>query len=345
MKKDYSKTRCLALLCAFIFIFSLALTGCGSIKKITKRKTAASGDEIQIGSDIVNLDGPTEIIVDEDGNSYIVDEEGNSVPNTNPVQSGNRYTASQSQIYNPTSPTRKPTTSNNAKPTTTKATKPEVTTEAPFSNGVNSEVYNALAAQRRFGFNAYYDWGAKFVNFYLSTIRAYFTCEDANGVQKDWLIELWKGEYAMATVGCEVGFYYAEHDSNYFNLDPEKRLYKSVEDADAMQVSMQLYQYKKSSDTNAVQMIDYGKRNCWWAADFENGVLEKHRDQTTLVMIATIDFPNDKMLDLFCEQLDKKGFKEGSISSYKNVERYSVSGRTVKICWKNFSEEKVGTNA
>lgn len=343
MKKDYSKTRCMALLCAFIFIFSLVLTGCGSIKKITKRKTSTSDDEIQVGDGNVILDGQTEIIVGEDGNSYIVDEEGNSVPNTNSVQSGNKYTASQSQIYNSTSPAN--TITKTTKPTTTKGTTAATTTADAYSGGMTSDVYNALAIQRKFGFNAAYDWGSKFVNFYLSTIRAYFTCEDANGVQKDWLIELWKGEYAMATVGCEVGFYYTDHDSNYLNLDPEKRIYKSVEDADAMQVSMQLYQYKKSSDTSAVQMIDYGKRNCWWAADFETGVLEKHRDQTTLAMIATIDFPNDTMLDLFCEQLDKKGFKEGSISSYKNVERYSVSGRTVKICWKNFSEEKVGTNA
>ncbi|MDD6464078.1 MAG: DUF4474 domain-containing protein, partial [Clostridiaceae bacterium] len=184
-------------------------------------------------------------------------------------------------------------------------------------------------------FNKYYDMGAMFVNFYLQTIRAYFTYDN-----KDWLIELWKGEYAMATVGCEVGFYYREHNQSLLeNPGADWLLYKSVEDEDAMPVSMKLWQYVKATDETPVMKIDYSKRNCWWAADFETGVLEKHRDQTTLVMVATIDFPTTKMRDLFTEQLDNKGFREGSINAYHNVDRYDVDGRTVTICWRYFNED------
>lgn len=331
MKKENSKTRYIALLCSFIIVFSVVLTGCGSVKKITQKKSTGSSDEIQIGENTDVLEGPTQIVVGDDGQSYIVDNSGHSVV-YNSNQSGSSYSASSVTPNNSTaaktnSTTKKITTAT-TKATTTKKTTTEATTATP------SAVYNALAAQRKFGFNKLYDKGAQWVNFYLQTIRCYFTFND-----KDWLIELWKGEYAMATVGCEVGFYNRDHNQALLdNPGPEWLHYSSVGDEDAMQVSMKLWQYEKSADSTPVQKIDYSKRLCWWAADFETGVLENHRDQTTLIMVATIDFTTDKMMNLFLDQLEAKGFTEGTINSYHNYDRYSVSGKTVTICWRNYNE-------
>lgn len=329
MKKENSKTRYIALLCSFIIVFSVVLTGCGSVKKITQKKSANGSDEISIGPGGEVLEGPTQIVVDDNGQSFIVDNNGHSVV-YNPSQSGNKYTASNITPSNTTaagSNTTKKTTTTK-KPSSTKRT----TTK---STSTPSQVYNALAAQRKFGFNKLYDKGAQWANFYLQTIRCYFTYDD-----KDWLIELWKGEYAMATVGCEVGFYNKTHNQALLdNPGPEWLHYPCAKDEDAMPVSMKLWQYEKSTDSTPKQKIDYSKRLCWWAADFETGVLEKHRDQTTLVMIATIDFPTEKMMNLFLDQLEDKGFKEGTIGSYNDYERYSVSGKTVKICWRYFNED------
>jgi hypothetical protein len=335
MKKNYSKTRYIALLCSFIIVFSLVMTGCASVKKISKKSTSTSGDEIQIGQGSDILEGETQIVVGDDGQSYIVDEEGHSVIYNNSTQSGGSYSASEIATTAGTAATTSKTAASSKTTTTKKSTASTTKATTVATTQTPSEVYNSLAYQRTFGFNKYYDMGSMFVNFYLSTIRVYFTYDD-----KDWLIELWKGEYAMATVGCEVGFYYRNHNQTLLDtVGADWLLYKSVEDEDAMPVSMKLWQYEKSTDSTPVLKIDYGKRNCWWAADFETGVLETHRDKTTLVMIATIDFPTTKMMELFTEQLDNKGFKEGSINSYHNVERYSVDGRTVTICWKNYDED------
>ena len=88
MKKENSKTRYIALLCSFIIVFSVVLTGCGSVKKITQKKSAGSSDEIQIGQGNDILEGPTQIVVGDDGQSFIVDNNGHSVV-YNPNQSGN----------------------------------------------------------------------------------------------------------------------------------------------------------------------------------------------------------------------------------------------------------------
>lgn len=327
MKKENSKTRYIALLCSFIIVFSIVLTGCGSVKKITQKKAAGGSDEIQINQDDTILDGPTQIVVGDNGQSFIVDNKGHSVV-YNPNQSGNKYTASNVTPNN-TTPSVKTNRTTTTKKTTTKKPTTEATTATP------SQVYNRLAAQRKFGFNKLYDKGAQWVNFYLQTIRCYFTYDD-----RDWLIELWKGEYAMATVGCEVGFYSKDHNQALLdNPGPEWLHYPSVGDEDAMPVSMKLWQYEKSTDPTPIQKIDYSKRLCWWAAEFETGVLEKHRDQTTLIMIATIDFPTTEMMNLFLDQLDAKGFGEGNINSYNDYDRYSVSGKTVTICWRNYNEK------
>lgn len=346
MKKNYSKTRYIALLCSFIIVFSIVMTGCGSVKKITKKSTSAGGDEIQIGQGDGILEGPTQIVVGDDGQSYIVDNEGHSViynsSNSGSLYSQSSVTANTKNNSNSNGSSNNSSSNNSnnnsgqnstPKPTPTPTPNPdegkEETPKTPEA------VYNAVAPQRKFGFNKGYDYLAPVMNFYLQTIRAYFTYDN-----KDWLIELWKGEYAMATVGCEVGFYYREHNQSLLDTVGADWLpYKSVKDEDAMPVSMKLWQYVKATDETPVMKIDYSKRNCWWAADFETGVLEKHRDQTTLVMVATIDFPTTKIRDLFTEQLDNKGFREGSINAYHNVDRYDVDGRTVTICWRYFNED------
>lgn len=114
MKKENSKTRYIALLCSFIIVFSVVLTGCGSVKKITQKKSAGSSDEIQIGQGNDVLEGPTQIVVGDDGQSFIVDNNGHSVV-YNPNQSGNKYTASNITPSNTT-----PNASTNRQTTTKK---------------------------------------------------------------------------------------------------------------------------------------------------------------------------------------------------------------------------------
>lgn len=333
MENKYTRLRLLALLCSFIFVFSLVLSGCSSVKKITKPAGDKDKDDIiNIGDGYGEIPDDWQIVVGSDGQSYLVDGEGNSV------------------IYNPTSAYIDPNaiTTTVTTPVATNPvipelpTKPEPTTESTTTTTTTTKlnVYNALAIQRRFGFNKAYDNLAGLANFYLDTIRVYFTY---NG--RDWLIELWKGEYAMASVGCEIGYYYNDRASSDVNgrLDwsvAEKKHFKSVGDEDAMYTSMELWQYVKSTDPEPVKRIDFGRRLCWWAADFENAVLEKHMDRTSLIMRGSIEFPTTEMRDLFTEGLDERGFKEASTSSYENTERYSVSGKKVTVMWRYFDEDR-----
>lgn len=319
MKKESSGKRLFVLLLAFILVFSIVMSGCTKMEK--PEMANANNDKININVDPNGSTASSKIVIGQDGNSYLVDGQGNSV------------------LYNPSSVQSDPsaTTPTSVSPTEPTVTLPSQTTTTTTTT--TTTVYNALALQRKFGFNKAYDNFAGLANFYLDTIRVYFTYDN-----KDWLIELWKGEYAMASVGCEIGFYYNDKPSSSTNgpLDAsigEKKHFKAVEDKDAMYCSMELWQYVKAADPEPIKRINFARRKCWWAASFENGVLEKHSDRTTLVMRGTIEFPTTEMMELFIYGLEERGFREGSTSTYKNYECFSVSGKKVTINWRYYDED------
>lgn len=311
----------------------------GNYYVVDKEGNSILFDPSQNGSDSSSTIQSGQLVVGADGNVYVVDGEGNSLiynPTSHVAIDPNVTIPTYSPQPGYTIPTYNPLPMT----TTTTSSRPSNTTTS--STTVN--LYNALAMQRKFGFNKMYDHGAGLANFYLDTIRIYFTYEG-----KDWLIELWKGEYAMASVGCEIGFYYNDKPSSSTNgpLDAsigESKYFKAVEDKDAMYCSMELWQYVRATASEPIKRIDFGRRKCWWAASFENGVLEQHSDRTTLVMRSTIEFPTTEMMELFIYGLEERGFKEGSTSTYKNYECFSVNGKSVTINWRYYDEDKFQSN-
>ncbi len=317
MNRSYTKIRMTALLCSFIFVFSLVLSGCSTVRKMGKNEQETTTDSgvITLGQDSSTTTDVQQVVVDNSGDSFLVDGDDDA------------------NVYNHPSAYVTP---NQQTSTTTKAPADETDkTVKSTTQATTHEVYNKVAPQRTFGFNKLYDNFSGLANFYLDTIRVYFTYNN-----KDWLIEFWKGEYAMAAVGCEIGFYNRNHDSLSERLNPDYLHYNSVEDDDAMFASMELWQYVKSSDTEPVKKINFARRRCWWAADFQTGVLEKHSDRTSLVMRGSVEFPNTEMMNLFIKGLEERGFKKGSTDSYKSYERYSVSGKKVTVNWRYYDEDR-----
>lgn len=333
MKDSINRTRVISLLCAVIFLSSLVLSGC-SVKKITQKDAEKTNidDSVEIGQGFDEDGNPIDIVVGEDGQTYQIDAEGNTKPYTGKVAP--TVPSTQSGSNTPTY-TQSPTSPRTPTQTPTKAPTPVSTTSA---TPTIPEVYNKVAIQRGFGFNKAYDKFAGLANFFLDSITVYF--EYAG---KYWLVEFWKGEYALCTVGCEIGFYYTPVNKiNSLVMEqggPEYLIYGQIDDSDAMYVSMKLWQYKTPDQTTPVKMIDYHiDQPHWWAADFQTGTLYKSSDRTTLVMVGSIQFPNNTMKNLFVDGLKEKGFKEGTIDEYRNYETYQVDGNKVTVCWKNYSD-------
>ncbi len=160
--------------------------------------------------------------------------------------------------------------------------------------------------QRNFGFNVLYDMGAPFMNFYYDTVRCKFRYDN-----KDWLIQLWKGQYGLVFLGAEIGVYTKP-------LDRDQAHYDGASDDDMLYMSMDFY---RKGELRASR--DYAKY--WWCTAFVPGTLDSFRDRSELSMKARITLKSKEMCELFTESLIKNGFKKDT--------DFSVSGRDVYLSW------------
>ena len=160
--------------------------------------------------------------------------------------------------------------------------------------------------QRNFGFNVLYDMGAPFMNFYYDTIRCKFRYDN-----KDWLIQLWKGQYGLVFLGAEIGVYTKP-------LDRDQAHYDGAADDDMLYMSMDFY---RKGELRASR--DYAKY--WWCTAFVPGTLDSFRDRSELSMKARITLKSKEMTELFAQSLEKNGLKRDT--------NFSVSGKDVYISW------------
>ena len=222
--------------------------------------------------------------------------------------------------------TTKPTTTTTAAPVTTKptTTKPVTTTDknikeaAKTSSGFMSYLFNDEGNfyyteddpwQRHFGFNKIYDFGAQFVFMFYDTARIKFEYNN-----KDWMVQLWKGQYGGVFIGAEIGVY----------TKPKGRTvehYDCANDSEALAMDMTFYR-------NGEELLsrDYGLY--WWCTGFVPGKLKKYSDRSELDVKARITMKDKKMKKAFIKGLE-------NCEEFKFVEgqNFSVDGLDIFINW------------
>lgn len=324
MKKNFTKTRIIALISALIFVFSLVLSGCSNGKDIeSPEKTTEKKDVINIGEGDPTIPPDSQIVIGDDGQSYLVDSEGNSIVY-------NHYYQNPVTPQPNTPPANTPGTPEESTSSTTKPTVPTL----PTSTEPTTSIFDLLSSKRSVGYNKATASSAAIPDSYLDTLRVYFTYNN-----KDWLIEFWKGEYGKTHVGGEVGIYTngtpsSTGTSQLSASEGEAKVFNAAGHSERLNCSVQLWQYVKSTDPEPISVASTAMKVCQRNYGFKEGVLENVKYRSTIVMSAKIEFPTLDMRDLFTFALDEKGFQEASTSSYKDVERYYVDDRTVTVNWR-----------
>ena len=156
--------------------------------------------------------------------------------------------------------------------------------------------------QRNLGFMLLYDILANsspLVNY--QTRRLKF---DYNG--KEWMIQIWKGNYALITNGGEVGVY---------NREPGSRgtYYDAASDDEMMPMKMQVWH---GDDL----LLEIGEMEHWWMNGFKmTKVIYQPKD---LTLKFYMKMPNEEMLNAFADSIDKEG--TGDIT-------YTIDGLTIYV--------------
>lgn len=151
--------------------------------------------------------------------------------------------------------------------------------------------------QKRYGYCKMYDEAAALFGMIIDCEPIYFNYDD-----KNWMLELWKGQYGMTT-GGEIGLYIA--------TDRKEKFYKGVDADNYIGMKMELFR-------RGVPLFER-QENHWWLTGFRLGICSKPKE---LKMVVTLTFLNRLMCLKFVEGLRKAGYSESE---------YLVQNEKVKI--------------
>ncbi len=184
------------------------------------------------------------------------------------------------------------------------------------------------AWQYNFGFGKIYDFLAPYILLEYDYVRVFFTYED-----KDWMIQMWKGQYGMIFFGGEVGVYNREHTEKGTN---EWAMFNCPSEEDWLKMEITLYHQDISGNWQRqfTRPYDY----YWWCTGFKNGHLRQEEPADELRLTGRITLKDEEMTKLFTDGLVECGFKKAESVNELGVDEIYIDGETVHFCWQNISE-------
>lgn len=171
--------------------------------------------------------------------------------------------------------------------------------------------------QRQFGFNRLYDTAAPMTVMFYDTVRIKF-----NHDNKDWMIQMWKGQYGLVFIGSEIGVYTKKPSQSADHYD-------CASDEDSLKMEMTLYNGDSWLFTRT-----YG--TYWWITGFVPGSLARFKDPSSLTVLARITLKDSAMKDLFVKGLEENGFGSG-YTGFSTTDTYRTEGNSVYFNWKGAS--------
>ena len=147
--------------------------------------------------------------------------------------------------------------------------------------------------QRNFGYSELYDNSASLIVIIIETARIKFQYDN-----RDWMFQLWKGQYGWVLYGAEIGIYNKEKNR------PVEH-YTCADDEDMIQMQMDLYE-----NVGGTWQKSFGRpyERQWWHTGFVWGnMIGRNKD---LQMRARLTMRDFDMLDAVVKAFKEAGFKE-----------------------------------
>ena len=221
-------------------------------------------------------------------------------------------------------------------PATGRVTNPDGSGLLGFSYDANDQAFYASlnSWQRNFGYTYIYDYAAPFGVIWYDTSRVFFNYDN-----KEWMVQLWKGQYGWVLIGCEIGLYYRDFDDSSFLVDDKGRKYfKCAEDDMLIKMSLSLYRDGKLLFTRKQQYS-------WWLTGFVPGMLDNwgftYDSPQSLTVDSMLTFKDEAMMDAFIEGLknctivEHNATKKTRAIKFEYGKNYTVNRTTnsVSLTW------------
>ena len=176
--------------------------------------------------------------------------------------------------------------------------------------GLDVNLYDVLlwstvnSWQRNFGYSILYDLFADSVpTFNFLTRRFKFEYDD-----RDWMIQIWKGNYALVTNGAEFGVYHRDYGKH-------TGFYQTASDDEMLPMSIAVYHGEEL-------LLEKGPERHWWQSAFKlSHTIYRPQDLTLKFSITLAD---EDMLAAFTEAIDRHPLHDVA---------YTVEGLTLTGIW------------
>ena len=183
--------------------------------------------------------------------------------------------------------------------------------------------------QKYFGFNFAYDFIAPLLLFEYDYTRVFF-----NYGGKDWMIQMWKGQYGMLFYGSEVGVYNKPEGKESATRFAH---YAAASEEDFLQIGTSLYRKNYSTGEYSLEFeVPYAPH--WWATGFVPGHLWDTTPCSELRTVTHITLKDAEMAKLFADGLVECGFREVREQEKIQNDTFFRDGADVYLQWQNQSE-------
>lgn len=182
--------------------------------------------------------------------------------------------------------------------------------------------------QDTFGYARIYDLAAPYIVLEYDYTRVFFEYEN-----KDFMVQLWKGQYGYVFYGGEIGIY----SRKLTDKEPGMLTFYGKADEEYWpEMEMTLYHQELNGEWTREFTRD--KDNYWWCTGFKIGHLRDVEPADELRMVASIKFKDVNMAKKFGTGLKDCGLTK--VKKLENLENdcYYRKGATVHVRWQDISE-------
>lgn len=182
--------------------------------------------------------------------------------------------------------------------------------------------------QDTFGYARIYDLAAPYVVLEYDYTRVFFEYDN-----KDFMVQLWKGQYGYVFYGAEIGIY----SKKLSDKEPGMLTFFGKADEEYWpEMEMTLYHQKLNGEWEREFTRD--KDYYWWCTGFKLGHLRDVEPADELRMVASIKFKDVAMAKKFGAGLKDCGLTK--VKKLENLENdcYYRKGATVHVRWQDISE-------
>lgn len=182
--------------------------------------------------------------------------------------------------------------------------------------------------QKPFGFARIYDILAPYAAMEYDYTRVFFNYEG-----KDYMVQLWKGQYGPFFYGGEIGIYSKPESDKKVNMFT---FFKVAEEKDWPMMELSIYHQKINGKWKREFTRDSDRY--WWCTGFKPGHLRVMEPADELRMVSRITFNNEEMASLFAQGLNDCGFAAAKNEKKMGLDTYYLDGTDVYVKWQNISE-------